>query len=111
MTIAVIADLSDCVGADLVDIPDGASEEEIAEAISKETGWSFDGSLQWFEIEPSVVERLKTIKWPDCRDVSPIFADAQAAETGKHMALVFAAFAKGGPVKVDADYWTPRDRR
>jgi len=109
MTIAVIIELGDTIETVLVDAPNGASKEEISKAIATslyeelniEEEEVEELSYQRFEIEPLAVERLKAIKWPSPYDVSPVFADGQGFQTAMHKALVYAAFAKGGPVEVE----------
>lgn len=100
MTIAVIAEFDNCLRVDLVDVPDGASEEDITKATTEGLIVERLDSLQRFALEPSAVERLKAIKWPDERDVAPFLADGQVYQTAMHQAVVYAAFAKGGPVDI-----------
>lgn len=103
MTAAVIIDHGEYVSTLLIDVPDGSQEEKILEAIAEELEEDVeDLELQWFEIEPSAVERLKAVEWPDPYEVDPIFADAVGDEVSMSQALVYAAFAKDGPVKLDA---------
>ena len=100
MIIAVIATFADCLRVELIDVPDGASEEDITKAATGDLIVENLDSFQRFIIEPSAVEQLKAIKWPDERDVAPFLADAQVYQTAMHQAVVYAAFAKGGPVDV-----------
>jgi len=103
MTVVVISGDSEWLTIDLVDMPASASEKEMKEAVYKQT--ELDAidleEAQVFELEPSAVEMLKAIKWPSPYDVSPTFADSQAYETAMHQAVVYVAFAKGGPVELE----------
>jgi hypothetical protein len=105
MVIGVIidlVDLADCLAVELIDVSDEAMEDDILKAAAEKLGggWTSEDvechRFQWFEIVPSAVERLKAIRWPE-----PL-SDTCMAETSRHAALVYAAFAKGGPVRVNA---------
>lgn len=97
MTVVVIIGDSEWMEPFLVDVPDGTSMDEIRAAFVKEHRLDeVDLSeAQGFELEPLAAERLKKAEWQETWD------DAQAYEQNLHKAIVYAAFAKGGPVKLE----------
>lgn len=98
MTIVVISGDSEWIEPSLIDVPDDASEEEIAEAIREKTGYPEDvfDELQIFKLEPFAAERLKKADWEET------YGDEDLCAQNRHKAIVYAAFAKGGPVEVEA---------
>lgn len=98
MTIVAISGSSEWVEPYLIDVPDGASKEEIAEAVGEKTEYPEDmiDELQIFELEPLAAERLKEADWEET------YGDGDLYSQNLHKAIVYAAFAKGGPVAVEA---------
>jgi len=97
VTIVVIVGDSEWMDPYLVDVPASASKREMEEAIYAEV--SLDNvdleEAQVFELEPLAAERLKDLEWQET------FCDADAFSQNMHKAIVYAAFAKGGPVKLE----------
>ncbi|MFQ5759206.1 MAG: hypothetical protein ACE5IF_05970 [Candidatus Bathyarchaeia archaeon] len=81
----------------LVEVPDGSSIGEIRKAFAKEHRLDKMDleEAQVFELEPLAAERLKQAEWQQT------YRDDQLFEQNLHKAIVFAAFAKGGPVKLE----------
>lgn len=98
MIIVVISGNSEWIEPSLIDVPDGASAKEITKAIRKETGYPEDvfDELQIFKLEPLAAERLKEADWEET------YGDGDQLAQNRHKAIVYAAFAKGGPVEVEA---------
>jgi len=101
MTIVVITGDSEWMEPHLVEVPievvDDTTKKMIEEIVLKELG--LDGidieEAQIFELEPLAAERLAQAEWQETWD------DSQAYEQNLHKAIVYAAFAKGGPVKLE----------
>lgn len=97
MTIVVITGNIEWMESYLVDMPASASKREMAKAIHEST--ELDAidleEAQVFELEPLAAERLKKAEWQET------FRDDQLFEQNLHKAIVYAAFAKGGPVKLE----------
>jgi len=96
-TIVVIIDSIEWVTPQLLDVPDEATKEEILEAASEELGLDpIDlEEAQVFELEPVIAERIKSIKWEET------FCDGDMDSQNLHKALVYCAFAKGGPIELE----------
>jgi hypothetical protein len=108
MTVVVIIGDSEWMEPRLVDVPidverftlyatENESKEALAKVICEATGLDRIDleEAQVFELEPLAAERLKQAEWPETVN------DAQAYEQNLHKSIVYAALAKGGPVKLE----------
>lgn len=97
MTVVVIIGDIEWLEPYLVDVPASASMDEIRKAFVEKYGLDeMDLSeAQGFELEPLAAERLAKAEWEET------FRDDQAFAQNLHKAIVYAAFAKGGLVKLE----------
>jgi len=108
MVVVVITGDSEWMEPRLVDVPidverfmlyadEHKSKEALTEVICEATGLDRIDleEAQVFELEPLAAERLKKAEWQET------YRDDQLFEQNMHKAIVFAAFAKGGPVKLE----------